>query len=213
MIINLYFNTICNFKCSYCYEKNNNWGNELSLVNFLKIINKLKYINNDIIINIMGGEPTIHPQFNLFINHLKKLKNIKQLILYTNGTNQNINYNNFNKIYNAYHSSFSSLSNIITHKNNHLYIFENVKNMNEVIYYCKDYNISYSIRKIFKTSKNYIGFKCYNKTFNINFDSTIIHECSEIEYSVKELNNYIGYITCPKICSCEEQLNIEKEMI
>jgi len=64
-------------------EKNKNNFLDKKLV--FKILNQLKFRNN-IRLDIMGGEPLLHDELFDIIAYAKKLKNVKKIQLYTNGT-------------------------------------------------------------------------------------------------------------------------------
>lgn len=73
---------VCNLNCDYCYVRRgfkNLWGASMSL-DKVKIIKK--YIPKDSIIQILGGEPTLHKDFakicELFKDH--------EIEVFTNGT-------------------------------------------------------------------------------------------------------------------------------
>lgn len=102
---NIIINNYCNLSCPYCFansiltEKNINI--ELSQID--KILNFIKKDNTDIIkIGLIGGEPTLHPQFIQILDKIKDFHNTYQYesfsVLFTNGINlesfiNNIPYN------------------------------------------------------------------------------------------------------------------------
>lgn len=84
----------CNYKCPYCYYRNNKepnipWKNLQRIIDFLKILNKDYYY-----IYIHGGEPTIHPDFIKFNAELNKALQGKDYFIYfdTNFSQDNIQY-------------------------------------------------------------------------------------------------------------------------
>lgn len=68
---NIILNSYCNRNCIYCFAKKKNQGpyQQLSLDHLIKICDFLENsrINQ---VNILGGEPTLHPEFNLFLRYL-----------------------------------------------------------------------------------------------------------------------------------------------
>lgn len=75
----------CNSRCIYCY--NNIRSNEqISVDNFMKMINKLKKIGVRCVI-LTGGEPTLHPNLMELLNILKD--NEMMVGMSTNGINLN----------------------------------------------------------------------------------------------------------------------------
>lgn len=77
---------ICNYKCSYCYARANETFNQIATKNELdNIIKNLEKIDKRISISILGGEPSLHPHLEYFIDNLRKLKNLNRIIIITNG--------------------------------------------------------------------------------------------------------------------------------
>ena len=77
----------CNLNCSYCYYKpshSKDFTKELKLQNF--ILKKISTIPNEINISILGGEPTLHPNFYEIIETLYNMKNITKILIITNFT-------------------------------------------------------------------------------------------------------------------------------
>jgi organic radical activating enzyme len=86
-------NTICNYKCEYCYarEDEENW-NKLSNKKIIELVldnlrNMTEYFN----ITILGGEPTLHPHINYILEQLNDIPNLKNIYLITNGSKKVIN--------------------------------------------------------------------------------------------------------------------------
>ena len=85
---NIAITTYCNLKCPYCFAQkmiSNEKIKNISLTKFNEICN---FINpsksNRYRIGIIGGEPTLHPQFKEIIKEIDKQKNTN-FILFTNG--------------------------------------------------------------------------------------------------------------------------------
>lgn len=80
---------ICNLKCDYCFHKNKKIKN-LIIKNeqiensslFLK-----KYTNNELLISLIGGEPTLDIEINEKIDIIQKILNPKEISISTNGLN------------------------------------------------------------------------------------------------------------------------------
>lgn len=89
--INVNINTVyfhvtqrCNLNCTYCYNKKNlNLSKELDTKNIIKILNKLKKINVEVV-NFTGGEPLLRNDIEEILKEAKKLK--FNVCLLTNGT-------------------------------------------------------------------------------------------------------------------------------
>jgi len=86
---------VCNFKCTYCGA---GFGNDASrpVSRFFKddnliktwkgVITKLKLANqeNDFEVDLVGGEPTLHPDILEVLSELNQIKTCKSIILITN---------------------------------------------------------------------------------------------------------------------------------
>ena len=86
--LNLYIITLCQFKCPYCYSRYENlskWNKIMDLDLIHKIVEGIKYSKGNFSISLLGGEPTLHPHFYEIISSFTKIKNIKEVIIYTNG--------------------------------------------------------------------------------------------------------------------------------
>lgn len=84
-IININWELVshCQFKCTYCYygpHKSNIDYTSLSKI----VLTKLKTIKDDIKLTLVGGEPTLHPDFHNLIKNLYELDNIKEINIVTN---------------------------------------------------------------------------------------------------------------------------------
>ena len=68
---NIILNSYCNRNCVYCFAKKKNEGpyKQLTLDSLVAITDFLKKSQANQV-SILGGEPTLHPQFNLFLRYL-----------------------------------------------------------------------------------------------------------------------------------------------
>ncbi len=88
--MNLILNSYCNLKCNYCFadeymeETVRTPGKSMDYDYFIKEM--LPKIQNAGVINFMGGEPTLHPEFNeIFGATLDAMSPYSNLGLFTNG--------------------------------------------------------------------------------------------------------------------------------
>lgn len=92
--MNIILITDCQRRCEYCFAKNNiNNPMQFSMENFKTAINWIGSTNcNNERIALLGGEPTLHPDFIEFLEYIlpKKLR----VLIFTNGMIENINLYN-----------------------------------------------------------------------------------------------------------------------
>ncbi len=83
---NIFLTKKCNLKCPYCFadEFVNKDKDEVTLENFNKILEFIK-TSSDERVGLIGGEPTLHPNFAEFLNILKNDEKVKNVTIYTNG--------------------------------------------------------------------------------------------------------------------------------
>jgi len=76
---------ICQYKCSYCYavDFNVNTYRKKSLA-WKIVLSKLKRVDTPFVVEILGGEPTLHPHILEITKELNKLKNCIKIELITN---------------------------------------------------------------------------------------------------------------------------------
>lgn len=76
----------CNLKCSYCFANEfvNKTSTDMTLENFDKAIEFLTRAGGTAI-GLIGGEPTLHPQFDQIMERLILNRKIQEVTLYTNG--------------------------------------------------------------------------------------------------------------------------------
>lgn len=71
-ILTLFIHNVCNFKCSYCndYHRDgsNRWPEDWKP--YLNLIEKIKENNKYVYVEILGGEPTLWPRFQEFIEYI-----------------------------------------------------------------------------------------------------------------------------------------------
>ena len=83
---NIFLTSKCNLKCPYCFadEFVNKEFSEFSIENFKKVVEFIK-TKSDERVGLIGGEPTLHPNFRDFIRILDEDENIQDVIIFTNG--------------------------------------------------------------------------------------------------------------------------------
>lgn len=192
----------CNYKCSYCIA--NNFSGSNAHIEYKNIIEKLKIIDDEYIVCLSGGEPTMHPECSEIINELLHCKNLKILHIFTN-LSKEINFfkqfvNNtqyhkleilfsfhpeyFNeKIFNKmleFNFVFDKFSvNIMMHNKQKYW-----DDIERIIHFCKNNNIDYSLNMIRSTSKYPVIYtNKFKERFFKYFDESNYHEYLFIEYN------------------------------
>lgn len=83
-------NNSCNSKCPYCFAGNMGIDKttNITIDNFKKILNKMA-LDGDKLLTLLGGEPTIHPQFEEILNISNEYCEMFDwnLLVLTNGVN------------------------------------------------------------------------------------------------------------------------------
>ncbi len=73
----------CQYDCSYCYYKP--FQSDTNYTTLGKIVlKKLQQIEEDFVINLIGGEPTLHPDFIEILNKLIEIDKLKEIRIVTN---------------------------------------------------------------------------------------------------------------------------------
>lgn len=89
---NILLTTYCNRKCKYCFaqskvelgKQSGDASRNMSMENFEKVIgffkeSRLKKFS------ILGGEPTLHPEFNAMVDRVLREKEFKNVVIFSNG--------------------------------------------------------------------------------------------------------------------------------
>lgn len=84
--MNLMLNTYCNFHCPYCFaqsEMKNNKIQNISKENFKKFLDFCKN-SDEKDVRIIGGEPTLHPNFFDFIDMVVNYNYFDRIVVFSN---------------------------------------------------------------------------------------------------------------------------------
>lgn len=97
---NVMLNKVCNLRCEYCFankfvNKDNCYDeNNISMENYKKALDYIDCAGERL--GIIGGEPTLHPNFKEFVNMAINRKGIEHIIIFTNGINYDKHFNILN---------------------------------------------------------------------------------------------------------------------
>ena len=86
--MNVVINTYCNLKCPYCFAEPTMAGcqtKNMSKKDFSLILNFLKK-NNNSSLRLIGGEPTLHPDIETFINMAIGYGCFSEILIFSNFT-------------------------------------------------------------------------------------------------------------------------------
>ena len=82
LALSVKINSTCNIACSYCYERKfQDSTGDMSIKNFEYLNNCLKLCNDDLVVCIQGGEPTLHKDLLYFLNTLHENEKVKKIYL------------------------------------------------------------------------------------------------------------------------------------
>ena len=87
----------CNYTCEYCFNLKGGYKRTNKEIDLNKVIEFSKWLNlktgKNILISLIGGEPTLHSQFIEFSKKTNELKNIINVVAFTNFSQTNDFFN------------------------------------------------------------------------------------------------------------------------
>jgi organic radical activating enzyme len=171
----------CQWKCTYCCAKgmmdDNLYRQGLSHSAYKFVLHRLKKLDFNFTIEILGGEPTLHPELPYVIDELQKIENCKDISLITNFAKGLDYYLQFDKpnieIHISYHVEYSKnlLNKIIKLKEQ----LKHARVLVEVILYPKQKYYQQMLDFIKGMEDNDINF-CTNLTNNNEFWDGIVED-------------------------------------
>ena len=186
VIIVLYIIDTCNYNCYYCGNKFPRIKYKLNLIkiyNYLRQI--LSIIDGNIYLDILGGEPTLHPQLNWFCEQISKHSRILAS-LYTNYS-QDIDY--YIKLFNQNINVIPSWHSIQSDRFN-LNFINKIKQTikildNKIINLRIMYEDRFSKQSIEAFKQLYI-----EKNLNIEFSLLVNSLRTVVKYTNEQINEY-----------------------
>ena len=191
---------LCQLHCEYCFASKSH--RFLSKHDLILILNQLKLINQDLEITLMGGEPTLYPFLNYMLEQLYNIKNVKSILLFTNGIRELNKFKLNSKVTVAlsYHQSQNNksflLRNIEYLRNKNINYFINVMMV-------KDLDLSELTGKmipLFVETKHGVHFinsndELFNrKVINIDNKEYSLYEYSKLDDKYKNYQNFTCHV-------------------
>ena len=84
---NIMMTDVCNLRCPYCFANEfvNKDTNEISEENFNRAVDFIVGDGSHSSVGLIGGEPTVHSQFEKYLRRLIEDDRVKTVVVYTNG--------------------------------------------------------------------------------------------------------------------------------
>lgn len=107
LLINYAIHNVCNYKCRYCFEGSNEGNHRWPKLDLItnNLLHLIEYYQKNlgktkIQLNLLGGEPTLWPELDIFIETLKnKLGNNISIKITTNGSRSEKWWNKNGKLF------------------------------------------------------------------------------------------------------------------
>lgn len=73
-IVTLFMHNVCNYNCSYCsdYHRDGSYRWRDDWTPYLKFLSEVEKRNKYVYVEVLGGEPTLWPKFNEFVDTISK---------------------------------------------------------------------------------------------------------------------------------------------
>lgn len=90
-ILTLFIHNVCNYSCSYCsdYHRSGSHRWPEDWTPYTDLIGKLKQRNKNVYVEVLGGEPTVWPKFQEFVDHIS---DERVFVEYATNASRTINY-------------------------------------------------------------------------------------------------------------------------
>lgn len=125
-VLTLFIHNVCNYSCSYCndYHRSGSYRWPDDWTPYIKLITELKQRNRYLYVEVLGGEPTVWPRFQEFID---TISDDNVFVEYATNASRTINYWNQFKtqrafVFLSWHHEFAdddhfySVADIMQHK-------------------------------------------------------------------------------------------------
>lgn len=100
-IVTLFLHNVCNYKCSYCndYHRDGSYRWPDKWDAYINLIDKVKEKNKNVYVEVLGGEPTLWPRFQEFVDYIS---NDRVFVEYSTNASRTLNYWKKFKTHNAF---------------------------------------------------------------------------------------------------------------
>lgn len=159
---NIMITNVCNLNCSYCFANefvNSQGIQHITLENYKRILDFIETAKDDEHIGLIGGEPTLHPQFKEILQIASERAGVKSVIVFTNGI-----------LLDRYFSQFNDPKmNILINCNSPQMIGKsNYEHMHE--------NIRQAVRDFHLKDQISLGLNIYEEDQNVDFIFELLEE-------------------------------------
>lgn len=148
----------CNLNCRYCYNRKPYAKTQLDLKKLTNLILYLTKLNKHIILNIEGGEPTLHKELYDFCISIQNINNI-ECYIYTNLTQTAEYYEKILKI--------QPVNLVATCHNNSKQFIDTVLNIKRVFYEKIELNIMFEDFDVYDSIRIYEKLRMLNNQTNL----------------------------------------------
>lgn len=90
-ILTIFIHNVCNYRCSYCndYHRDGSFRWPSDWVPYRTLIDRLKERNRNVYVEVLGGEPTLWPRFQDFVDHIS---DDRVFVEYATNASRTLNY-------------------------------------------------------------------------------------------------------------------------
>lgn len=213
---------MCNYKCSFCYARTNQWNTFSSKSNINNTINFLSKVNHKFEIYLLGGEPSIYIYLDYVLTELRKLPNLDKITIISNGEKL-IKSELLKYVDNIYLSFYPFATTNEKFYNSLLYykqycntfttfLFDNKYQEQHLDYikFCKENNIEFYGNFIFNKNKviqnNKKEFDLYLDLIYKYLDKNLIFDDTDNVYKFNEIDNYRLKLNTFKDWYCDNKI-------
>ena len=187
LIVVLFFSDRCNYNCRYCGNKfpRNNCQLDADYV-YEQLIKLLQTIDGKIFIEILGGEPTTHPQFYAFCKKLSQVPRFKASV-----------YTNFSGNLDEYIDLLNKGINIIPSWHSLQNDMHNTQFISNVIYAANSISQPLNVRIMYEPFAAKESIEAFHSLYahhgkiNIEFSLLVNSTRYEIKYTDEQMKQYL----------------------